>query len=234
MPQSRVRALRRRTAQLDDDPSLHPFVKSDLTVAAFAATNVDNLFVLLAFFAEARGRWRPVVIGQYIGSMALVALACAIAALMINVPRAYVGLIGVMPILIGIGKLLQQMRRNGGDGNSNNASGSPPVLTELTDAAVRPASSIWTVATVAIANGSDNLSVYVPLFAARPVSEGMAIAIVFAVMVALWCVLAKWLVSHRLIGKPINRYAHLVLPWVLIFIGACVITGNGTLKEFGL
>ncbi|CAM2149910.1 Cadmium transporter [Pararobbsia alpina] len=223
-----------------------------LAIAAFAATNVDNLFVLLAFFAEARDAWRPVVVGQYIGSMALVALACVIAALMVQVPRAYVGLIGVMPILIGIGKAFELFRRANGtsadrvetqagtDGSTDAEADADRVEkagvsgADANRPAVRAGSSIWTVATVAIANGSDNLSVYVPLFAARPVSEGTAIVVVFVVMVALWCVLAKWLVSHRLIGKPISRYAHLVLPWVLMFIGASVIVGNGTLRALGL
>lgn len=205
-----------------------------LAIAAFAATNVDNLFVLLAFFAEARDAWRPVAVGQYLGSMALVALACVIASLMIHVPRAYVGLVGVMPILIGIGKLLEQIRRNG--------RGAPVDDIDTTDDAsrsdavpsTRAGYSVWTVATVAIANGSDNLSVYVPLFAARGIGQSTAIVLVFVAMIALWCVFAKWLVSHRLIGKPISRYAHFVLPWLLMVIGVAVIVGNGTLAAFGL
>jgi cadmium resistance protein CadD (predicted permease) len=207
-----------------------------LAVAAFAATNVDNLFVLLAFFAEARDAWRSVVIGQYIGSMALVALAFVIASLMVHVPRAYVGLIGVMPILIGIGKALELFRRGNGSSSSARSDGAnhPDAADAAVNMPMRTGSSIVTVATVAIANGSDNLSVYVPLFAGRPVAEAIAIVAVFAVMVAAWCILAKWLVSHRLIGRPLSRYAHWVLPWVLMFIGASVIVGNGTLRAFGL
>ena len=194
-----------------------------LAIAAFAATTVDNLFVLLAFFAEARDPW-PVVTGQYLGSLALVALACGLASLMLNVPRAYVGLVGVMPILIGIGKLLQLTRK--GEGEGAEAGG---VSTSR-----NRGSSVWMVATVAIANGSDNLSVYVPLFAARSRPQTVAIAGVFIVMIGLWCGLASWLVSHRLLGGPIRRYGHLLLPWVLILIGVSVIVENGTLQAFGL
>jgi cadmium resistance protein CadD (predicted permease) len=181
--------------------------------------------VLLAFFAEAHDEW-PVVTGQYLGSLALVALACGLAALMINVPPAYVGLIGVMPVLIGIGKLLQLMR----GGND------PGEVAEAGDTSKRQnrGSSIWIVATVAIANGSDNLSVYVPLFAARSLPQALAIVTVFIAMIGLWCGLAIWLVSHRLLGRPIRRYGHLLLPWVLILIGISVIVENGTLKAFGL
>jgi cadmium resistance protein CadD (predicted permease) len=194
-----------------------------LAVAAFAATNVDNLFVLLAFFAGAREPW-PVVTGQYLGSLALVALACGLASLMLNVPRAYVGLVGVMPVLIGVGKLLQLMRQ----GNSTGADA------DEISASRNTGSSVWMVATVALANGSDNLSVYVPLFAARSRPQALAIVTVFIVMIGVWCGLANWLVSHRLLGGPIRRYGYLLLPWVLILIGVSVIVENGTLRAFGL
>jgi cadmium resistance protein CadD (predicted permease) len=167
-----------------------------LAVAAFAATNVDNLFVLLAFFADAREAWRPVVIGQYVGSLTLVAIACFIAALMIHIPRSYVGLIGIMPILIGIGKLLESIR------------------------ARNPASD----------EGEDEASG--PRARRLPNRVFATIVLVFVVMIGLWCVLARWLVSHRLLGAPIRRYAHAVLPWVLMFIGASVIVGSGTLQAF--
>ncbi|RKP45756.1 cadmium resistance transporter [Pararobbsia silviterrae] len=205
-----------------------------LAVAAFAATNVDNLFVLLACFADARGAARAVVIGQYIGSMALVAFAAVIAALMIHIPRAYVGLIGVMPILIGVGKALELFRRNGASMHGAADGVSPLSRTDGRVGAARTRSIVWMVATVAIANGSDNLAVYVPLFAARPLAEDIVVGLVFVVMVGIWCALANWLVSHRLIGRPIRRYAPLVLPWVLILIGFSVMLGNGTLSAFGL
>jgi cadmium resistance protein CadD (predicted permease) len=194
-----------------------------LSIAAFTATNIDNLFVLLAFFADADDRWR-VVTGQYLGSISLVVLAAGLAALMLNVPRAYVGLIGIAPVVIGVGRLLQSARRR--------AAAEPQGESEVEAPPSRGNSSIWTVAVVAIANGSDNLSVYVPLFAGRPRQEGLAITAVFVAMIGLWCVLARWLVSHRLIGKPIGRYGRLLLPWVLILIGGSVILGNGTLEVF--
>jgi cadmium resistance protein CadD (predicted permease) len=196
-----------------------------LAIAAFAATNIDNLFVLLAFLAESHDKW-DVVAGQYLGSLALVVLACGLASLMLGVPGDYVGLVGVMPVLIGIGKLLQWVRRANGQGT--NAAGASP--------GQRPhrGSSIWMVATVAIANGSDNLAVYVPLFAGRPRAQVTAIAAVFVAMIGLWCAVGLWLVSHRVLGGPIRRYGHLLLPWVLILIGISVIVEHGTLRVFGL
>ena len=46
-------------------------------VAAFAATNVDDIFILMLFFSKVDGEFRNrhVVLGQYLGFAALVALS---------------------------------------------------------------------------------------------------------------------------------------------------------------
>ncbi|HZZ09861.1 MAG TPA: cadmium resistance transporter, partial [Paraburkholderia sp.] len=74
-----------------------------LAVVAYAATNIDNLFVLLAFLAEAeagRGR-RHVIAGQYAGSLVLIVGSLLFAALLTRLPSGYVGLLGFLPIGVG-------------------------------------------------------------------------------------------------------------------------------------
>jgi cadmium resistance protein CadD (predicted permease) len=46
-------------------------------VAAFAATNVDDIFILMLFFSQVGGEFRNrhVVLGQYLGFATLVALS---------------------------------------------------------------------------------------------------------------------------------------------------------------
>jgi hypothetical protein len=38
-----------------------------LAIALFASTNIDDIFVLVGFFADARFRVRDILIGQYLG-----------------------------------------------------------------------------------------------------------------------------------------------------------------------
>ena len=46
-----------------------------IAIVVFATTNIDDVFLLSAFFADPRLRSRAVVIGQFAGIGALVALA---------------------------------------------------------------------------------------------------------------------------------------------------------------
>ena len=198
-----------------------------LAIAAYAATNIDNLFVLLAFLAEAGGDRRRVIAGQYAGSLTLIAGSILFAALLARLPAGYVGLLGILPIGVGLSKAWGRFGPGSGRGEDDgDAAGTP---------ASAKGSSWWTVACVAVANGSDNLAVYVPLYAAHSHGEGALISLVFVVMVGLWCAGAVWLVEHPLLGAPIRRYGTALLPLILLIIGVSVIVQNDTLRiVFGI
>ncbi|CAE6710516.1 cadmium resistance transporter [Paraburkholderia haematera] len=205
-----------------------------LAVAAYAATNIDNLFVLLAFLAEAGGRRRHVIAGQFAGSLALIVGALLLAALLTRLPTGYVGLLGILPVAVGLGKAWTRFRPGtpDQDKNAQATAHTRAPATPTTDAA---GSSWWTVACVAVANGSDNLAVYVPLYASHSCSEGMFISLVFVAMIGIWCAGAVWLVEHPLLGAPIRRYGTALLPLILLVIGVSVIVQNDTLRVvFGL
>ncbi len=186
-----------------------------VSAIAFASTNVDDIFVLLGFFADPAFRTRQVVIGQYlgIGTLVAVSLVCALIARVI--PPAYIGLLGLLPIGIGVKKLWEARR-----GTEDDAEESHPAA---------GAHKILAVAAVTIANGGDNIGVYVPMLATRPLDERLVILAVFAVMTGLWCLVAHSLVNHRALGAPIRRYGHLLLPWVLIGVGLSILLENNTL-----
>jgi cadmium resistance protein CadD (predicted permease) len=81
---------------------------------------------------------------------------------------------------------------------------------------------------VTVANGGDNIGVFVPLLATRPAWQIAAIGLVFAVMTALWCLLGHWLVHHPALGIPIRRYGHRTLPFLLIAFGVLILYAAGT------
>lgn len=201
-----------------------------LAVAAYAATNIDNLFVLLAFLAETGGQRRRVIAGQFAGSLTLIAGSILLAALLTRLPAGYVGLLGILPIVVGLSKAWTRFRPGNADQEREASTRSP-----ATPTAAGAASSWWTVACVAVANGSDNLAVYVPLYASHSHGEGMLISLVFVAMIGLWCAGAVWLVEHPLLGAPIRRYGTALLPLILLVIGASVIVQNDTLRiVFGI
>lgn len=53
--------------------------------------------------------------------------------------------------------------------------------------------------------------------------------VTFAVMTGLWCAAGFKLVNNALIGRHIRRYGHIILPVVLIVIGAWILRGASAL-----
>lgn len=76
-----------------------------LAVVAFASTNIDDVFVLVGFFADKNFRAHDVVIVQYAGITALYVIAAIAGLISLVIPPAYIGLLGLAPIGIGIKKL---------------------------------------------------------------------------------------------------------------------------------
>jgi cadmium resistance protein CadD (predicted permease) len=182
-----------------------------LAVTLFASTNIDDLVVLIGFFADRRFRTRDIVAGQYAGLTALFLVSAAGSLLSLVIPKAYLALLGIFPIVIGIRKL-NDLRH------------------DAAEPEYRSQGSVAGVALVTIANGGDNIGVYIPAFAVHPAGEIGVIAMVFIAMTALWCMLAHWMVNHRRFGAPLRRYGHIFAPLVLIGLGIAIIHQAGSIR----
>src|ERR1700722_5062455 len=176
-----------------------------LAIALFASTNVDDLFVLLGFFSDPKLRARDIVVGQYAGIATLFGLSIAASLLSLVIPRAYIGLLGIVPIVIGVKRLIDLLR---GTDRTEEDMG----VQRKGEGYGRTAA----VALVTIANGGYNIGIYTPSLAIRSGYEIAVIALVFVVMTALWCYFAHWMVNHLKFGAPIRLYGHRVAPIVLI------------------
>lgn len=180
-------------------------------VLVFAATNLDDVFLLLAFFADRRHRASHVVAGQYAGIAALFVSSAAASLVSLVVQPRWLGLLGLIPLALGIRALVGK-----DDGDDD-----PPPAGR--------GSTIMAVAAITIANGGDNIGVYIPLFATLSVRQMAVYASVFAIMVAAWCELARRLVTHPSWGPPLHRLSARLLPAVLIGLGVWIIVEMDTL-----
>lgn len=183
-----------------------------LGIALFVATNLDDIFILLVFFADPRFRPRNIVAGTYLGMAALVLISVVAALVALVIPPAYVKLLGLIPIALGIKSLIELWRGEDDDDEEERAR----------SAQASAPSQALVIAAVTIANGGDNIGVYTPVFAIQSGYETTVVVAVFIVMTALWCGLAHRLVNHPTIGAPIRRYGHRILPFVLIGVGVMV------------
>jgi cadmium resistance protein CadD (predicted permease) len=181
-------------------------------IVAFVSTNIDDLVMLIGFFADAGYRPRQIVAGQFAGIAALIAAAFLGALAAHAVPSVHIGLLGLVPIAIGVKKLIVA-----------------DVAEKEMGSLARGRAKIVTVAMVTVANGGDNISLYIPLFSVHSGSENAVIATVFLLMTALWCAIGYGLVGHRVLGLPARRWGAAALPYVLIALGLYILGKSGWL-----
>jgi len=175
-------------------------------VVAFAATNIDDVFLLTLFFAQKNLKRWHVVAGQYLGLAGLITISLVGYFARLFIPHRWMGLLGLAPIGIGIKKLIDWKRGN-----------------DQVDDKRPGAASVLTVSAVTFANGGDNIGIYIPLFASSDLSALLITLITFAVLIAVWCVAAYTLGNHSTVKRLVDRYGHLLVPFVLIGLGVYII-----------
>jgi cadmium resistance protein CadD (predicted permease) len=195
------------------------FALLGLAIALFASTNVDDVFVLIGFFADPKFHARDVVFGQYAGITVLFGVSLVATLLSLVIPRPYLGLLGIAVILIGAKKLVDLYRERG-KGEAT--------LERHSNASANGRSA--TVALVTIANGGDNIGIYAPSFVIRSWYEIAVIALVFVVMTALWCFAAYSMVNHPKLGAPIRHYGNSAAPIVLVGLGILILHQAGSFE----
>lgn len=178
----------------------------------FAATNADDLVIVAIFFAEPGCRKSQVIFGQLAGIAALIAMSYAAAVLALAVPHSWLPFLGLFPLAMGLHWLFKSPA--GDDDEEVKASGS----------------RWWMVAGITLANGADNLGVYIPAFALQSPREQAITAATFLVLTVVWCALAGAAVNHPRWGKSLQRISRRLAPWVLIGIGLWILAQHPALR----
>ncbi|MBD1815205.1 cadmium resistance transporter [Microcoleus vaginatus DQ-U2] len=200
-------------------------------ITSFAATNIDDMVLSMLFFAQVNDTFRPrhIFVGKYLGFAALIAASLPGFFGGLIVPKAWIGLLGLLPIAIGISHLIN--KENDEDevqavsGEFNRKSNSP--VSKLANL-FNP--QTLNVAAVTVANGGDNIGIYLPLFASSDLPSLVVILAVFSVMVGVWSYAAYRLTRQRAIAHILTRYTKAVVPFVLIGLGIFILIESGSYR----
>jgi cadmium resistance protein CadD (predicted permease) len=215
---------------------------ADLAVAAaaFVGTNVDNCLVTTAMVAGAPvERAHRIAAGQVAGFVLIVAAAAAAAVVLFEFSSAVVGLLGLVPLAIGLrglwalrGGAVREpdsvaaaesgtgRKRGRGRGRGRGRAVDRAVGRSFTAAAL-----------VTIAAGGDNLAVYIPLFRVGGLTNVAAIAVVFVAGEAGLTALILWGGRHPRARTVMSRVGPIAVPILLCVVGVVVMVQAGT---FGL
>ncbi|RZT85678.1 cadmium resistance protein CadD (predicted permease) [Pseudonocardia sediminis] len=181
----------------------------------FAVTNIDDILILALFFARVRGRPRGasiVVIGQYLGFAGIVAAAVVGALGAGLLPESVLPYLGILPLLLGIRAAWTAWRERHDSETDSPNDGDVGILT---------------VATVTLANGGDNIGVYVPVLANAGTAGMVTYVAVFLVLVAVWCATGRFFATRPPVARTLARWGHIILPVVLIGIGLVILIEGG-------
>ena len=197
-------------------PELLPQIA--IAVMVFVSTNIDDIFLLAAFFSDKKLTARSVVLGQCLGIAVLVAVSTVVAWLSMALPEGWISLLGLVPLYLGLKQVKSLWTA------ADESAEDDEIQLQEQQMARGLHSQMLGVAGVTIANGGDNLGVYIPMFANSLAAIPLFVA-VFAVMTLLWCFLGHVLVNNQVFGHWIRRYGHKILPVVLILLGLDILSG---------
>ncbi|HTU66072.1 MAG TPA: cadmium resistance transporter [Steroidobacteraceae bacterium] len=179
-------------------------------IVVFVVTNVDDLLLLALLFGGGL-RVRAVVAGQFLGITVLTGVSVGAAYAATVIPEKWINLLGLVPIVLGSWLLFRLWRAHGRTDDDR-----VDISQERLDSA--PGAQALGVAALTIANGGDNVGVYIPLFA-NDAAAVPVFTVVFLVFTAVWCALGYALIKHPVGAAVTQRWGHLLLPFVLIGIG---------------
>lgn len=190
-------------------------------IGLFAATNIDDIVVLtVLFLATTRGSLKgwQVVLGQYLGFVALVAISVVAALGLTIVPDEWVGFLGLIPLGIGVYGLVRYLRHRGEEDDDD-------------DESSIKAGGLLGVAGITIANGADNISLYTPVFRTQPPLDTVVTIVVFLLLVAVWCLVARAIGTNRRVTEALERIEHWLVPVVFIGLGLYILIESGVVPR---
>ena len=216
-------------------------------IISFISTNIDNIFVVMLLYSRVDGklRKRDVVIGQYVGLAILIAISLFGATGFTFLPQKYIGLLGITPIALGVKEWItyrksKQAKPDTSEDTTTAKTETKTVGRPLTQndkpsrikqilSAIRSSIAkvikpeLLSVIFVAVANGADNIGVYIPLFSGYNSIQFAVTFFVFTFMMALWCFLGDKITGFPKIKSMIQKYKALAVPIVFVGLGVYII-----------
>ncbi|MEH2379122.1 MAG: cadmium resistance transporter [Nostoc sp.] len=193
-------------------------------ITAFTATNIDDIVILTLLFSQINKTFRSshILGGQYLGFAALIIASLPGFFGGLIIPQDWIRLLGLMPIIIGLSSLLKREEDSPEEAKEEAEPSCPSIMSNF----LSP--QTCNVAAIAFANGSDNISVYIPLFANSELDSLLVILGVFFSLVGVWCYAAYKLTYLPAIANFLTENGNTFVPCILIGLGVFIVMENIT------
>ena len=156
------------------------------------------------------------------------------------VPIEWIGITGILPIIIGIWHIIKSVRikKNGID---NKMITLKEITTKISEEQYKKNTNIIRniinlkisfVAMITFINGGDNIGVYTPLFATLDLYELILTIIIFLTILGVWCLIVILFLNNKYMSIMLKKYGDVCFPFVFILLGIYIILKCNTLSLF--
>ena len=183
------------------------------TVAAlFAGTNVDDMVIISLLSASARAGRPPkhwqIWAGQYVGFGILIGASLALGRGLALAPEGFLWVLAVLPFGVGAYGLVTVIRsRRSGEEMK------PPSATR----------GMYGVAAITVIDGGDDIAAYTPFYATIHTGEIVVSIVVFAMIIAIWCLIGLRISRYKRVTEFIDEYGDWILPVTMMLLGVYVL-----------
>lgn len=194
-------------------------------IVVFIATNIDDILVLMLLFSNKNNNSNPllIIIGQYIGFIVLVVVSFIGYFGGLLIPDPIIGLLGIVPIIIGIIKVMKGRMKKFNI-----------IINDDTDYMKLKSNHIKNIIVstmlITIANGGDNIGIYITLFARLNAYQLAVTLLIFLILIGVWCIIGYKLIKQKQIAIVLTRYGDSIVPFVLIGLGILIIIQSEAYK----
>jgi cadmium resistance transport/sequestration family protein len=202
-----------------------------VAITSFVATNIDDIIILVVLFSQLNTQFRlqHIITGQYLGFTLLIIASLPGLFGGLILPPPWIGLLGLVPVVIGFKQLLSQEEEqiqlvSDVSTQSQNQKFFQSFISNFVSL------QTYKVAAIRLANGGDNIGIYVPLFASGNLLHFSIILSTFYFLVGVWCIIAYLLTRHPDLTELTARYGRKVVPLVLICLGIYILIDSETYK----
>ena len=183
------------------------------TVAAlFAGTNIDDMVIISLLSASARAGRPPrhwqIWAGQYVGFGVLIGASLALGRGLALAPERFLWVLALLPFGVGAVGLVTVIR-------SRRRGEEPKPLAA--------ALGMYGVAAITIIDGGDDIAAYTPFYATIHAGEIAVSIAVFAVIIAIWCLIGRQISRYQQVAEVIDEYGDWILPVTMMLLGLYVL-----------
>jgi len=187
-----------------------------IAAGAYVATNLDNFILLVSLLARYRDHTANVVAGYFVCVLILGFTGYWIGAAATIAPVEYLGLLGIVPISIGVYELVQLRR----------GAEKTYVVKDTSSGGLQ---MVFMTALISqLGNGADTVVIFSILFTDSKPSADVLILLTLAAMAVIFVVVGIYAVRHPALSKWVDRYAQRAMPFVLIIVGVYVLANTAS------